>query len=128
MLCYRLKLEPDDNGTILVTSPDLPIVTEAVLSSMMDAREDIPAPAIRPRNKAPVLRLPLQSTLKIELYIAMRAAGLTRADLQRRLGWKRESIDRLFRLDHNSRLEQIEAAMNAVGKRFEIEIKEQAEV
>jgi len=29
------------------------------------------------------------------------------AELSRRLGWKRESVDRLFRLDHASRLEQL---------------------
>jgi hypothetical protein len=29
----------------------------------------------------------------------------------RRLGWNRESVDRLFRLDHASRLDQIEAPL-----------------
>ncbi|HEX5865323.1 MAG TPA: hypothetical protein VF014_13885 [Casimicrobiaceae bacterium] len=50
------------------------------------------------------------------MYRALRSAGLTRADLQRRLGWNRESVDRLFRLDHNSRLQQIEAAFRALGR------------
>lgn len=27
MLSYRIQVEPDDNGTLLVTSPDLPEVT-----------------------------------------------------------------------------------------------------
>ena len=51
--------------------------------------------------------------------IAARSAsgqqGVIRAELVRRLEWNRESVDRLFRLDHASRLEQIEAAFQAVG-------------
>jgi hypothetical protein len=33
-------------------------------------------------------------------FVAWREAGLTRAELMRRLGWNRESVDRLFRLGH----------------------------
>jgi len=142
MLRYRLKLEPDDNGTVLVTSPDLPIVTygeteddammqaadaaQAVLESMMEAREDLPVPKIPKGDKSPLLRLPLQTLLKLQLYIAMRTEGLTRADLQRRLGWQRESIDRLFRLNHNSRIDQIEQAFHALGKAVDIKLSETA--
>jgi hypothetical protein len=42
---------------------------------------------------------PLRS-LKASLYRALRESGITRAELMRRLGWNRESVDRLFRLDH----------------------------
>ncbi|PSJ19663.1 HicB family protein, partial [Halomonas sp. ND22Bw] len=38
----------------------------------------------------------------------------------RRLNWKRESVDRLFRLDHRSRLDQIEAAFNAIGEEVSV--------
>jgi len=138
-LCYRLKLEPDDNDTILVTSPDLPIVTygdteasalsqaceaaETILSSLIDAKEDIPIVTIPPGDRSHVLRLTLQTTLKIELYLALRATGLTRADLQRRLGWQRESVDRLFRLGHNSKIEQIDEAFRAIGREIDIHIR-----
>ena len=42
----------------------------------------------------------------------------------RRLGWNRESVDRLFRLDHASRLDQIEAAFTALGKSVALEVEE----
>jgi hypothetical protein len=45
------------------------------------------------------------TALKVSLYRSLREAGLTRAELMRRLGWNRESVDRLFRLDHASRLD-----------------------
>jgi len=75
-LRYRLKLEPDDNDMILVTSPDLPIVTygdteasalsqareaaKTILSSLMDAKENIPIVTIPPGDRGHVLRLTLQ--------------------------------------------------------------------
>jgi antitoxin HicB len=139
MLAYHVELTPDDNDTLLVTCPSLPMVVsfgadredalrhardaiETALASMIADGEDIP-PSDPAGN---LVRLPMLTTLKIELYRAVKAAGMTRAELGRRLGWKRESVDRLFRIDHASRLEQIEAAMAAVGKTFEIEVQEAA--
>lgn len=138
MYPYRLTLEPDDNGTILVTSPDLPLVaygddeadalrhaidaTHALLASIMDAKEEIPLAPLALGDRSPRLRLPLQTRLKIELYRALQRDGLTRADLQRRMGWQRESVDRLFRLDHQSKLEQLDQAFQALGKEVEVAV------
>jgi len=141
MVDYKVQLTPDDNGTFLVTCPQLPIVAtfgetkpealrhavdaiETALASMIDDGEDVP----RPARSAPgiPLRLPLLTTLKLQLYWALRAAGITRAELARRLGWKRESVDRLFRLDHRSRLEQIEAAFAALGRTVDVKVHEAA--
>ena len=61
MFGYRIELTPDDNGTFLVTCPQLPIVAtfgdsvetakrhavdaiETALDSMIDDGEDIPRP------------------------------------------------------------------------------------
>jgi antitoxin HicB len=136
MLGYRVKLETDDNGTILVTCPALPEVTtfgddesdalrhaidaieEAIAARMADG-QDIPEGQQRgPR----LVRLPALTVLKIELFRQLGRSGLTRAELARRLGWKRESVDRLFRLGHASRLEQIEAAFAALGQAVSVSI------
>ena len=136
MLGYRIKIEPDDNGTLLVTCPALPEVTtfgddeadamrravgaieEAIAARMADG-EDVPEGHQRgPR----LLRLPALTVLKVELYRQLRGAGMTRAELARRLGWKRESVDRLFRLDHASRLEQLEAAFAALGRAVSVSV------
>lgn len=136
MLGYRIKLEPDDNGTLLVTCPALPEVTtfgddeadamrhavdaieEAIASRVSDG-EDIPEGQ---RRGPHLVRLPALTVLKIELYRRLREEGITRAELARRLGWKRESVDRLFRLNHASRLEQLEAAFAALGQAVSISV------
>jgi antitoxin HicB len=140
MLGYRIKLEPDDNGTLLVTCPALPEVTtfgedeadamrhavgaiEEAIAARMAGGEDVPEGHQRgPR----LVRLPALTVLKVELYRQLREAGMTRAELARRLGWKRESVDRLFRLDHASRLEQLEAAFGALGQAVSITIHDAA--
>lgn len=136
MLRYRIDLTPDDNGTLLVSCPSLPIVAtfgesdeearvhavdaiETALASMIDDGEEIP-PSDPDGPEA--LQLPLLTALKVNLYWAVREANITRAELARRLGWNRESVDRLFRLDHRSRLEQLEAAFKVLDRHIEVEI------
>ena len=142
MIAYKVKLELDDNDTLLVTCSDLPPVTtfgedraaalahavdavEEVIASYMAHGEDVP----RPRSVARLKRdeglvvLPALSALKLELYWTLRSAGITRAELARRLGWNRESVDRLFRLDHMSRLDQLETAFRALGRRVDVSIE-----
>ena len=139
MLRYRLRLEADDNGTVLVTSPDLPIVTygaeetealhnavdaiHTIIESMMRASNDIPLP-LESASAGPFYDLPLQAELKIRLHQALKSAGMTRADLVRRLGWNRVSVDRLFRLAYQSKIEQIEQAFAVLGKSLVIDIKD----
>lgn len=137
MLAYPITLEPDENGTLLVTCPLLPMVAtfgedeadarrhavdaiETALASMIADGEEIPRPAVKVPS---AVRLPALTALKVELYWSLRTAGITRAELQRRLGWKRESVDRLFRLDHGSKLEQIEAAFAALGREVSLDVR-----
>jgi antitoxin HicB len=61
------------------------------------------------------VELPMLTYLKAGLYMISRSAGVTRAELARRMGVHREQVDRLFRLGHKSRLDQIEAAAKALG-------------
>lgn len=137
MLRYPIELTPDDNGTYLVTCPDLPEVTtfgedaataaahasdaieEALAARAVTGRE-LPEPsAPGPHSAAIGTRV----ELKLLLHRRLRAAGLSRAELQRRLGWQRESVDRLFRFDHASRLEQVDAALRAMGEEIRVEVR-----
>jgi antitoxin HicB len=135
-LSYRVKLQPDDNGTLHVTCRALPEVTtfgedeadalrhardaiEEALAARISDGHDIPNGDSRGRH---LIRLPALTALKAELYRSMRASGVTRAELMRRLGWNRESVDRLFRLDHDSRLDQIEAAFIALGRQVDFAV------
>jgi antitoxin HicB len=145
MLRYPIKLEPDDNDTLLVTCPALPEVTtfgedrddalrhaasaieEAIAARIADGMDiPRPRPGGRVRSDEALVTLPALTTLKTELYWTMRKAGITRAELTRRLKWNRESVDRLFRLDHASRLDQIEAAFRALGRSVNIKVEKAA--
>jgi antitoxin HicB len=137
---YRIELAADDNGTLLVTCPQLPMVAtfgetdvdairhatdavEVALASMIDDGDEIPKPDA---TQGIIVRLPLLTSLKVQLYWALQAEGISRAELARRLGWNRESVDRLFRLDHRSRLEQIEAAFQVLGRQVDVEVRSAA--
>lgn len=128
---YAVTLKPDDDGSLLATCPALPEVTsfgetrtealaraglaiEEAIAARLDDWDEAPEPQERggAQDFAP---LPTHVLMKIMLYRALRAQGLTRADLQRRLGWHREQVDRLFRVSHASRLDQIDAALKAIG-------------
>jgi antitoxin HicB len=141
MIVYKIVMEPDTNDTLLVSCPDLPGVNtfgdnrEDAMRHAVDAIEtwiasliadglDVPAPSkVRrlARNEA-LVRLPALTGLKVELYWAVREEGISRAELQRRLHWNRESVDRLFRLSHASRLSQIEQAALALKKNLNAHI------
>lgn len=135
-MIYPLHTVPDDNGTILITCPVLPEVTtfaeteddiernaadaieEAIAARIHDGR---PVPEPQSTAKADPRRdkwvhLPLMTALKVELYLALRNSPhiRTRAELARRMNKPREQIDRLFRLDHASRTDQIESAFKAL--------------
>ncbi|MCP4329990.1 MAG: type II toxin-antitoxin system HicB family antitoxin [Alphaproteobacteria bacterium] len=135
MISYRVKLEADDNGTLLVTCPDLPEVTthgedEAdARSRALDAIEEAIAARIADREPIPPARrkgeprvfLPTQTTLKVRLYNRMLAEGVNKAQLAERLHVHRPQVDRLLDLRHASRLDQLDAAFGALGSRIAVE-------
>lgn len=52
----------------------------------------------------------------------MREEGIAKSDLARRLGWHTPQVDRLLDLAHASRLDQIEAAFQALKRTLSITI------
>lgn len=77
----------------------------------------------------PTLQMPVLPALtvaKVALYRAAYDAGMTKAELARRLGWHTPQVDRLLDLRHHSRIEQIEQALNALGKRLVVEVRNAA--
>ena len=98
---------------------------ETFLMGMIEDREPIPEPH-RPRRSQRFITLPALTEAKIELYRQMRAAAVGEAELARRLHCDLPQIDRLLNLNHASRLDQIEQALLAVGKRLTISIEDAA--
>jgi antitoxin HicB len=137
---YPVKLEPDTNGTLVVTFPDVPeAITfgsdeaealahavdalETAFMGYIEDRRPIPRPSPIRRKKWSV-RLPALSKAKIELYEAMRAGKVRKTELARRLGVHMPQVDRLLDLRHASRLDLIEAALRSVGKRLLVEVED----
>jgi len=136
---FEVVLRPDDNGSWLVTAPAFPeLVTfgetqeeacgnarnalEEAIAGRIARGEDIPAPLSETSGCGWFVELSALVLLKSALYMLMRDKDWTRADLMRALGRKREHVDRLFRLEHNSRLDSLEAAFRVLGHplRFDI--------
>ena len=134
---YPVTLTRDDNDTILVTFPDVPeAVTygntsqealaraaDALLTAFdacMKDKRDIPSPS--PVKGAPFVDISALESAKIALYRAMREGHVTKAELARRLDWHMPQIDRVLQVRHASRLDQLEAAFAALGKRLEVKV------
>ena len=46
----------------------------------------------------------------------MQEQGIGKAELARRLGWHLPQVDRVLDVRHNSRMDQMDAAMGAIGR------------
>ena len=136
MFDYPAILTPEDNGTVLVTFPDVPeAITfgadddeallqavdalETALSLYVDARQPLPVPS-KPKRGQKTVRPSALECAKLGVYRAMTDQGIKKAELARRLGWHMPQVDRLFDLNHASRLDQIEAAARALGRHVEV--------
>jgi antitoxin HicB len=139
MIGYRVEITPDDNGTFLITCPALPEVTtfaedakrvpvraraaiEEAIAARISAGEKVPSPEHSLRDLWRSVRLSRLSALKVELYLTARRQDVSRAELARRLRWHREQVDRLFRLNHASKLEQIETAFEALNRGVDVRV------
>jgi antitoxin HicB len=98
---------------------------ETAFIALMSDRSEIPEPS-RIKRGMDIVTLPALAEAKVSLYRQMLAVGMRKAELARRLGWHKPQVDRLLDLRHDSRLDQIERAFAALGKRVRIAIEDAA--
>ena len=137
MFDYPVTLTPDGD-TVLVTFADVPeAITfgcdedeallyaidalETGLSFYVDARKPLPVSS-QPAADQKTVRPSALECAKLGVYQAMTEQGIKKAELARRLGWHMPQADRLFDLGHASKLDQIEAAANVLGKQLYVQI------
>src|SRR5438105_2720449 len=137
---YPARLEPDEEGRLVVHFPDLPEaltdgadVAEALaeasdcLSTALAARivndEDIPPSSRLRRGQYWVAPDPTMA-LKAALYSALHARKMTVADLARRLDIDDRKAARLIDPRAASSLTSLEAALAALGYTIAIEVHE----
>lgn len=139
---YPLTLRPDRNGTVIAQAVDAPgaltvgrdeadAIAQAgdalmtLFAYLISEDEPIPWPP-RPKRGQRCAVLPPMAAAKLAIYQAMREAGLTKTILAERLRCDPRQVRRLLDLDHHSRLDQLEAALAALGKRLIIEVRDAA--
>ena len=136
---YPVALHRDDNKTVRASFPDFPEAhtfgkdqAEALsrakdaLATVIDAyikdRRAIPKPSAV--KGAPVVPVPALTATKVQLFRLMRDQGIGKAQLAKRLGWHMPQVDRLLDVYHHSRLDQLETAFSALGKRIVVTVED----
>lgn len=95
---------------------------ESALSIYVDQRRFIPT-ATPPEDAEVVIHLPAVTVAKIALWNEMMERGMRKADLCRLLQVSQTQGDRLVDFLHISKMEQLESALAALGKRLSITIE-----
>ncbi len=138
MRAYPATLTPDPDGGFTVTFRDVPeAITEgdsreeallraedaleSALAMYVMAKEPLPTPSAAQPGEAMVL-LSALGMAKSALYEAMREQGVGRAELARRLRWHLPQVARVLDLRHASKMEQVEAALAALGLRLIVDV------
>ena len=133
---YALAPQPERGFT--VTFPDVPeAITQGeteeeaaamaedalvtALSFYTDRGEALPRPS--PARGRPLAYVPPLVAAKLALHDAMLAAGISNVALARQLGSDEKTVRRLRDPLHQSRINQVDAALRALGKRMGIVIE-----
>ncbi|MFF7710942.1 type II toxin-antitoxin system HicB family antitoxin [Pseudomonas sp. NPDC007930] len=136
MYSYPIRFESDTAPGMAVFCRDLPelnsfgdderhAMSEAVdaiettLSIYVDQRREIPRATAAQAGER-VVHLPVTTVAKIELWNAMVERGMRKADLRRLLGVAQNTSDRLIDFLHPSKIDALEQALAALGKRLVI--------
>lgn len=138
MRAYPAALLPDPDGGFTVTFRDVPeAITEgdtrkeallraedtleSALAMYVASGEQLPA-ASQPEPGEQLVRLSALGMAKTALYEPMHEQGVGGAELARRLRWHLPQVSRVLDLRHASRMEQVEAALAALGLRLIVEV------
>lgn len=135
MMFYPAKVEPDGNAW-MVSFPDLPEALTAgstrdeaiemardalttALEFYFDDKRKIPAPSKLKRGQV-AIELPASVAAKVLLLNEMIAQHVRPAELARRMGTTAQEVNRLTQLRHATKIDGIDIALHALGKRLEL--------
>ncbi|QWA09809.1 type II toxin-antitoxin system HicB family antitoxin [Sodalis ligni] len=131
---YPVTLQPDTGGFV-VSFPDIPEALtqgdsrEEALAMALDAlvtafdfyfedNRPVPAPSAITGDYVDV---PLSVASKVMLLNAFIESGLSQVELAARMGVKKQEVTRLFDLHHSTKIDTIQRAMSALGRRLELQ-------
>lgn len=130
---YPVRIRKDGEF-VLATFPDIPeaitqgnnraealaMAREALELSMdfyFEDRRPVPMPS-RPKRGQPVVELPASVAAKVLLLNEMLRQKVRPIDLARRIGTTKQEVNRLTDLKHTTKIDRIDAALRALGKRL----------
>ncbi len=134
---FPARIKRDETGRWVVGFPDVPEALtdgadkEEALREAADAlaaalagyareRRPVPEPSIRKPGQT-LVRVPLLIAAKLALCKAMMEEKVSNSELARRLDVSEAIVRRLVNPDHGSRIEKVEAALEALGRRLVLE-------
>lgn len=131
---YPVRLKAAEEGGYIVTFPDIPeAITqgenvedalrhaadalESALEFYFDARRPVPAPS-KPKRGQRIVELPVSVSAKILLLNEMVRQKVRPAELARRIGTTPQEVNRLTNIRHSTRIDGVDNALRALGKRL----------
>ena len=131
---YPARLKPQVEGGFVVTFPDIPeAITqgedvedalmhaadalESALDFYFEARRPVPLPS-EPKRGQKLVELPVSIAAKVLLLNEMLRQKVRPAELARRIGTTPQEVSRLTNIRHTTRIDRIDAALRALGKRL----------
>lgn len=136
---YPAQFEPAPEGGYVVTFRDIPeaitqgdseaeaaaMAADALLSAMefyFEDRRAVPAPSAREPGER-LVELPASVWAKVLLLNAQIEAGVSNAELARRMGTRPQELQRVTNLAHATKIDTIAQAMDALGRRLTISVQ-----
>lgn len=135
---YPVKLTWEPEGAYTVTFPDIPeAITcgstiedalfhakdalESALDFYFEDQRPVPAPSRAKRGQYGVELSPSLSS-KILLLNEMLTQKVRPAELARRMDTTPQEVNRLTNIHHNTRIDRVDQALRALGKRLEVRV------
>lgn len=133
---YPARFKPAPEGGFVVTFRDIPeaitqgdtdaeameMAEDALLTAMgfyFEDKRSVPLPSKVKRGEQWV-SLPPSVWAKVLLLNEMLAQGVSASELARRLHTRPQDVNRVIDLGHTTKIDMLNLAMQALGKRFEI--------
>ncbi len=135
---YPVRLKAEEEGGYVVIFPDIPeAITqgediedalhhavdaiETALEFYFEDRRPIPAPS-KPKRGQRLVELPPSVSAKVLLLNEMLRQKVRPAELARRIGTTPQEVNRLTNIRHTTRIDRVDTALRALGKRLLIRI------
>lgn len=125
LTCVEVPEMHASGDTLVDALSDAGDAMDTALSLYVDQRRPIPAgrwvadPSTR-------FHLSALTAAKVALWNTMLEVGIGRGELATRLGCSRQVVDRLVDILHTSKIEQVERALAALGRRIHVSIESAA--